>query len=68
MADILVMKTKGKTAPEVDKAKPDKDKLIKGKYRTKTWNHFTGEKGRLFCGIWESTPGKVNVSYDEWEF
>lgn len=68
MADILVMKTKGKHAPEMEKGKPGKDKLIKGKYQTKTWNHFTGEDGRLFCGIWESTPGKVNVVYDEWEF
>lgn len=68
MADILVMKTKGKTAPKADKGKPDPEKLLKGKYRTKTWNHFTGEDDRLFCGIWESTPGKVTVSYDEWEF
>ena len=68
MADILVMKTKGKHAPDVEKGKPDADKLVKGKYNTRTWNHFTGEDGRLFCGIWESTPGKVKVSYDEWEF
>ena len=68
MADILVMKTKGKHAPDVEKGKPGADKLVKGKYNTRTWNHFTGEDGRLFCGIWESTPGKVKVSYDEWEF
>ena len=68
MADILVMKTKGKHAPEPEKGKPDAEKLIKGKYRTKTWNHFTGEDDRLYCGIWESTPGKVKVAYDEWEF
>ena len=68
MADILVMKTTGKTAPTVDKGKPDPKKLIKGKYETKTWNHFTGEDDRLFCGIWESTPGKVPVDYKEWEF
>ena len=30
MADILVMKTKGKHAPDADKGKPDKEKLIKG--------------------------------------
>ena len=50
MADILVMKTKGKTAPKPDKGKPDKAKLVKGKYNTTTWNHFTGEDDRLFCG------------------
>lgn len=68
MADILVMKTTGKTSPVVDTGKPDADKLIKGKYETKTWNHFTGEDDRLYCGIWESTPGKVKVDYKEWEF
>ena len=68
MADILVMKTKGKAAPPVEKGKPDKKKLVKGKYRTKTWNHFTGEDGRLYCGIWHSTPGKVKIDYKEWEF
>jgi uncharacterized cupin superfamily protein len=68
MADILVMKTKGKHAPDADKGKPDKEKLIKGKYETRTWNHFTGEDDRLFCGIWESTRGNVKVDYSEWEF
>jgi hypothetical protein len=68
MADIVVMKTKGKTAPAADKGKPDPEKLIKGKYETRTWNHFTGEDDRLFCGIWECSPGKVNCEYTEWEF
>ena len=31
MADILVMKTKGKHAPDAEKGKPDKEKLIKGR-------------------------------------
>jgi hypothetical protein len=68
MADILVMKTKGRGAPEKEKGKPDPGMLIKGKYRTTTWNHFTGEDGRLLSGIWECTPGKVPVDYSEWEF
>lgn len=68
MTEIMVLKTKGKHAPEAEKGEPDPQKLVKGKYHTKTWNHFTGEEGRLFCGIWESTPGKVNVDYTEWEF
>lgn len=68
MADLIVMKTTGKGAPKADAGKPDPAKLLKGKYLTKTWNHFTGEDDRLYCGIWESTPGKVEVSYDEWEF
>jgi uncharacterized cupin superfamily protein len=68
MADILVMKTTGKNAPKMEAGAADPAKLLKGKYKTKTWNHFTGEDSRLYCGIWECTPGKVKMSYDEWEF
>lgn len=64
MTDIIVVKARGKA----EAGTPDSSKLISGKYKTKTWNNFSGEDGRLFCGIWESTPGKVAVSYDEWEF
>ena len=68
MAEILLIRTTGKGASEVERGAADPAKLIKGKYLTKTWNQFTGEDGRLFCGIWESTPGKVRIDYDEWEF
>ena len=51
MADIIVMTTTGRAAPKVDVGAPDPSKLIKGKYKTKTWNHFVGEEDRLFCGI-----------------
>jgi uncharacterized protein len=66
--DVLPMKVAGPGAPRVEKGSPQKDKLISGKHVTRAWNHFTGEDGRLFCGIWEASPGKVHVSYDEWEF
>jgi uncharacterized protein len=68
MIDIMPMKLSGKGAPKPEKDKPDPSKLISGDYLTTTWNHFTGENNRLYCGVWESTPGKVSVSYDEWEF
>ena len=68
MADIIVMKTTGKKAPKVEKGQGEGEKLIKGPYKTKTWNHFTGEDDRLYSGIWESTPGKVKIDYKEWEF
>jgi uncharacterized protein len=68
MIDILPIKTSGRTAPKPASGKPNPAKLISGKYLTKAWNHFTGENDRLYCGIWESTPGKVEVKYDEWEF
>jgi uncharacterized cupin superfamily protein len=68
MAKILVMKTKGKKAPKVDKGRAKPEILLKGKYKTKTWNHWTGEDDRLYCGIWECSPGKVKIDYSEWEF
>ena len=66
--DIIHMTTSGKGAPKVEKGAPDPARLISGKRLTNTWNHWEGEDGRLFCGIWESTPGKVKIVYDEWEF
>jgi uncharacterized cupin superfamily protein len=68
MADIVVMKTAGKTAPQVETGEASAEKLLKGQYKTKTWNHWTGEDERLYCGIWECSPGKVNIDYKEWEF
>ena len=68
MTDIIVMRTTGKGAPKVDLGIPDQKTLIKGKYKTKTWNHDVSEDGRLFTGIWECTPGKVPCNYVEWEF
>jgi uncharacterized cupin superfamily protein len=68
MTDLIVIKTKGRKAPAVERGAADPAELIKGKYKTKTWNHFTGEDERLYCGIWESSPGKVTIDYSEWEF
>jgi len=68
MADLVVLKTMGKGSPKPEIGAPEASKLIKGKYKTRTWNHFAGENGRLYCGVWESTPGKVLVEYTEWEF
>jgi uncharacterized cupin superfamily protein len=31
-----------------------------------TWN--SEERGTLYCGMWQSTPGKWAVSYSEWEY
>ena len=68
MSELLLLRTTGEGAPAVEQGGADPAKLVSGTYQTKTWNHFTGENGRLHCGIWESTPGKVTVDYSEWEF
>ena len=68
MSSIIVMTTVGDGAPEAEHGQADADALMKGEYKTTTYNHWTGEDGRLYCGIWECTPGTVRVNYTEWEF
>lgn len=45
---------------------PAAEKLISGDPVFTTWN--LEERDGLYCGIWQSTPGKWRVSYDEWEY
>lgn len=51
--------------PEV--GEPAADRLIAGTPRFRTWNVEEGEGG-LYAGVWESTPGKWRIVYDEWEY
>jgi len=51
-------------APETDR--PDPARLISGDPEFTTWN--LEESDGLFCGVWQSTPGKWSFSYDEWEY
>ncbi len=51
-------------APEI--SRPDPARVIEGDPVHRTWN--IEEQGDLFCGIWESTPGKWRIAYDEWEY
>ena len=55
----------GSGAPE--EGAPPADRIVWGNPRTRTWNVEEAEGG-LYAGIWESTPGKWRISYDEWEF
>jgi hypothetical protein len=68
MARIIVLRTEGAGAPAPERAEESGAKVIAGPVSTTTWNHWTGENDRLFCGIWESSRGKVEVDYKEWEF
>lgn len=65
---IILLKTKGEGAPKPELGDTPADKRVKGECKTTTYNHWEGEDGRLFCGIWESTPGKIRIDYTEWEF
>lgn len=46
---------------------PAPGRLISGDPRFLTWNLEEAEGG-LYAGIWQATPGKWRVIYDEWEY
>ncbi len=50
--------------PEVER--PDPAKVLSGDPVHTTWN--LEERDGLYCGLWQSTPGKWRVSYNEWEY
>lgn len=51
-------------APEI--TRPDRAKVVAGDPVHSTWN-LEDDRG-LYAGIWESTPGAWQISYDEWEY
>jgi uncharacterized cupin superfamily protein len=46
---------------------PAKGRLISGDPKFHTWNVEEAEGG-IYAGLWESTPGKWRIEYEEWEF
>ncbi len=46
---------------------PAPEKIIAGDPRFTTWN-IEEAPGGLYSGVWEATPGKWRISYDEWEY
>ena len=46
---------------------PPPDRVVSGTPASRTWNIEETEDG-LYAGIWQSTPGKWRIVYDEWEF
>ncbi|SPH24495.1 hypothetical protein DEA8626_03547 [Defluviimonas aquaemixtae] len=53
-------------AAEAERDRPSPDKVISGDPRFTTWN--LEERDGLYCGIWEATPGKWRIAYEEWEY
>ena len=45
---------------------PDPARIISGNPTFRTWN--LEEVDGLYAGVWEATPGKWRISYDEWEY
>lgn len=52
---------------DAEEGAPAPDRLISGDPKFRTWN-VEEREGGLYAGIWESTPGKWRIVYDEWEF
>ena len=50
--------------PEV--SRPDPAKVLAGDPVHSTWS--VEERGSLYAGLWQSTPGKWAVDYAEWEY
>ena len=53
-------------AVEPEISRPDPEKVLAGDPVHTTWN--IEERDSLYCGIWQSTPGKWRIAYDEWEY
>ena len=69
MTGIIIMKTSGPGMPEPEHDTIESANAVAGgPMNTTTWNHWTGEDGRLLCGIWECEPGTWALAYEEWEF
>ncbi|MBK6466072.1 MAG: cupin domain-containing protein [Rhodobacter sp.] len=51
-------------APDI--SRPDPAKVLAGDPVHSTWN--IEELDGLYCGLWQSTPGKWRISYAEWEY
>ncbi len=46
---------------------PKPDRVISGDPQFRTWNCDEADGG-IYAGIWEATPGKWRIAYDEWEY
>lgn len=51
--------------PEHDE--PPADRLISGAPKFRSWN-IEDRDGNLYAGVWEATPGKWRIAYEEWEY
>ena len=55
------------SAASPEEGAPPVERVISGDPKFKTWN-IEEQPGGLYAGVWESTPGKWRIEYDEWEY
>jgi uncharacterized cupin superfamily protein len=65
MSDKAIGFDTSKITPETGAPAPDR--LISGDPQFTTWNIEEAEGG-VYAGIWQATPGKWRIVYDEWEY
>ncbi len=63
MKDFLRL-TADAVTPEHERPAPEK--VIAGDPEFTTWN--LEDSDGLYCGIWQATPGKWRIAYEEWEY
>lgn len=52
---------------EPEAGAPATDRLLDGDPQFRTWSIDEADGG-LYAGVWEATPGKWRIMYDEWEY
>lgn len=52
---------------EPEHGEPSPERLISGSPKFRTWN-IEEATGGIYAGIWEATPGKWWIVYEEWEY
>lgn len=65
MTESLIQRVTPDACPP-EESRPEPGKVLAGDPVHTTWN--LEERDGLYCGIWQSTPGKWRVSYAEWEY
>ena len=56
------------STPEITRSKPPQERLLAGSPEHTARNFFSDATGRIFAGVWESSPGRWRVTYSENEF
>ena len=65
--DIAIRRDRHRGHRAGDRRARRRTALISGDPQFRTWNVEEADGG-LYAGIWEATPGKWRIEYDEWEF
>jgi uncharacterized cupin superfamily protein len=52
---------------EPEEGAPASDRLLAGDPHFTTWS-FEEADGGIYAGVWQATPGKWRVIYEEWEY